>query len=195
MTELSTGSAIIHELRLLEAQFNNDLLVWGHGQRVEAARLRQVEPALDAAGETRKLREALQVDQLARLYPTKTQASNFLLPIARDALAAGNLAKAQVHFAAAQQVGAYDGELERGLNAARDLADPNRRKASEIEVATADELELGRRDIAAQRLLHSIGTAQDLVRASTTVKMADFKREREAEILLRESGIELGAAD
>jgi hypothetical protein len=189
------GAAILREMNILEATLSRDLILWSHGQKVEAARLRQIEPELDAAGETRKLREALEVDQLAKTYPSKTQAKNFLLPIAREALQAGNLAKARKHFAAAQQVGAFDGELERGINAALDMADPNRRKAVEVEVAAADELELGRRDVAAQRVLHQIGTQQELARASTVQKMADFKRKREAEFLLQESGIELGAAD
>ena len=58
----------------------------------------------------------------------------------------------------------------------------------------ADELELARRDAAAARVTHKIGTDKELVRASTTMKMADYKRQREAPALARELGIELPSA-
>ncbi|MGH2511910.1 MAG: hypothetical protein ACRDGQ_04405 [Candidatus Limnocylindrales bacterium] len=68
---------------------------------------------------------------------------------------------------------------------------PHRRQAVEIAVAAQDEFELPRRDVAAARLIHEIGTPQEILRASTAVQMADYKRQRETPALPRELEIEL----
>lgn len=185
----------LREMRMLEAQFQNDVIVWPHGQQVEAARLRHAEPTLDAAGEMRRLRETMEVEALTKRFPSKVQMQNFALPIARQALAAGNVGKARVHNEAAQRLGAFDGSIERGINSALDRDEPNRRKAIEIEVEAADELELSRRAIAEARVLHKINSPQEQAAASTAVKMADFKRQQEAVVLREESGIELSSTD
>lgn len=189
------GAAIQREMRVLEAGLQNDMIVWRHGQQVEAERLRQLDPPLDAAGETRRLRETMEVEALTKQYPGKVQMQNFVLPAARAAIAAGNIAKARVHYSAAQRLGVFDGTIERDISAALDMADPNRRSAVEIEVATADELELSRRAVADAKVRHQIGSLQEQTAASTVVKLADFKRQQEAAVQLRESGIELPPVD
>ena len=188
------GAAILKELSLLEATLSRDMLLWHYGQRVEAARLRQQDPPLDAAGETRRLREQLEVASLAEQYPTRAQARNFLLPQARVALSGGNVDRARVFFDAARRVQAYDGDLERDINATLDRVVPHRRQAVEIEVIAADELELARRDAAAAKVGHEIGSPLEQIRASNIVQMADYKRQREAPILKEEHGIDLPPA-
>jgi hypothetical protein len=71
---------------------------------------------------------------------------------------------------------------------------PHRRQAVEIEVMAQDELELSRRDIAASRVAHKIGTPVEQIRASNHMKMADYQRQREAPVLAQELGIELPSA-
>jgi hypothetical protein len=53
-----------------------------------------------------------------------------------------------------------------------------------------DELELSRRDIAASKVALGIGAQQEQARALTAMKLADYRREREAVILKEEGGIE-----
>ena len=188
------GAAILKELNLLDATLSRDMLLWHYGQKVEAARLRASDPVADPATETRHLREQLEADALADRYPTKIEARNHLLPEAWRLLNAGNIDRAQMYAAAARKRGAEDGTFDRDVNRLLDATVPHRRQAVEIEVMAADEIELSRRDAAAARLAHKIGTPVELVRASNTVQMADYKRQREAPILKEELGIELPAS-
>lgn len=188
------GDRVLKAMSLLEATLQVAIVQWSHGQRVEAAMLRHVDPVGNPAEETRRLREVLEVDQLAAANPSRQQAMNTLIPQARDYLANGQVDRAQVFLKAAVKAGAYDGTLERDLNTALDRVVPNRRRAVEIEVAAADEVDLALRDVASQRVLHKVGDQQEQVRASTALKMAAYKREREAAILLAESNIDLGPA-
>ena len=185
------GDRLLRAMSMAEAELQVAIVQWTHGQKVEAARLRHVDPVGDQATETRRLREMQEVDQLAAQYPTKTQAGNTLIPLAREFLANGNVDRASVFLKAAVKSGAYDGTLERDLNTALDRVVPNRRQAVEIEVAAQDEFELAMKDVADQRVLHKVGDAQEQVRASTAAKMAAYRREREAKFLLEESNIEL----
>lgn len=190
------GRKIKQEMVLAETRFNREMLLWHHGQRVEAARLRQQDPPLDAAGETRRLREQLESDALAKQYPSKVQAQNFLIPQARAALDGGNVERARVYFEAARLAGTTDGVLERDLNVMLDRVVPHRHQAIELEVMAADEMELARRDVASALLTHEgIGTQAERIRASNIVQMADYKREREAPVLKEQHGIELPPAD
>jgi len=173
------------------ATLSRDMLLWHYGQRVEAARLRASDPVGDPAVEMRRLREQMEANALAEQYASRAQAKNILLPEAWRLFEAGNLYGAQKYLAAAKKVGADDGRLDREIAQRLDLTVPHRRQAVEIEVMAQDELELARRDAAAVRVSHNIGTPQELVRASTTVKMADYQRQREAPVLARELGIEL----
>lgn len=188
------GAAILKELAALETGHSRDMLLWHHGQRTEAARLRASDPVGDSATETRRLREQMEANTLAEQYPSKAQGRNILLPEAWRLLGAGNLDGAQKYLAAARKVGAEDGNLDREINRLLDASVPHRRQAVEIEVLAQDEMELSRRDIAASRLAHRIGTPIELVRASNTVQMADYKRQREAPVLAQELGIELPSA-
>jgi hypothetical protein len=182
---------ILKELNLLEASHSRDMLLWHHGQRVEAARLRASDPVADPAIETRRLREQMEADALAERYTTRIEAQNHLLPEAWRLLNAGNIDRAQMYAAAARKRGAEDGTFDREVNRLLDATVPHRRQAVEVEVTAADELELSRRDVAAQRLAHGIGTPVELVRASNAVKMHDYKRQQEAPVLKEQLGIEL----
>lgn len=188
------GAAILKELAALETSHSREMLLWHHGQRTEAARLRASDPVGDPAVEMRRLREQMEANALAEQYPSRAQARNILLPEAWRFLGAGNLDGAQKYLAAARKVGAEDGHLDREINRLLDASVPHRRQAVEIEVMAQDELELSRRDIAASRVAHKIGTDQELVRASTTMKMADYQRQREAPVIAQELGIELPTA-
>ena len=181
-------------MSLAEAELSVAVIQWSHGQKVEAARLRHVDPVGDQATETRRLRELQEVDQLAAANPSKQQAKNTLIPLAKEYLANGNVDRAAVYLKAAVKSGAYDGTLERDLETALDRVVPHRRQAVEIEVAAQDEFELALKDVAEQKVLYKVGDAQEQVRASTAAKMAAFKREREAAFLLEESNIDLGSA-
>ncbi len=186
------GERILREYRFAEATLASEMQKWNYAQQVEAARLRHLEPMGDTATETRRLRERMEIAELTEQYrDNKVQASNTLIPQAREYLANGNLDRARVLFEAAKNVGAHDGSLEAAIERALDASVPHRRKAVEIAVAAQDEFELSRRDIAAARLAHRIGTQQELVRAGTAVQMADYKRRQEAPVLAREFGIEL----
>ena len=139
------------------------MLLWHHGQRVEAARLRASDPVGDPATETRRLREQMEADALADRYATRIEAQNHLLPEAWRLLNAGNLDRAQMYAggsaeASAPRTATFDREVNRLL----DATVPHRRQAVEIEVMAADELELSRRDVAASRLAHKIGTPVEL---------------------------------
>ncbi len=185
------GAAILKELSVLDATLSRDMLVWHHGQKTEAARLRASDPVSDPAVEMRRLREQMEANALAEQYPARAQARNILLPEAWRLLEAGNLDGAQKYLAAAKKVGVEDGRLDLAIADRLDVTVPHRRQAVEIEVMAQDEFELSRRDVAAARLNHQIGTPQELVRASNSVQMADYKRQREAPVLARELGIEL----
>lgn len=178
------GAAILKELNLLDATLSRDMLLWHYGQKVEAARLRASDPVGDPATETRRLREQMEANALAERYPTKIEAQNHLLPEAWRLLNAGNLDRAQMYAAAARKRGAEDGTFDREVNRLLDATVPHRRQA----------IELSRRDAAAARLAHKIGTPVELVRASNTVQMADYKRQREVPILKEEHGIDLPPA-
>jgi hypothetical protein len=97
------------------------------------------------------------------MYPAPAQARNILLPQAQEFLTAGNVAKARVYFEAAKKIGVH----------------------------AQDESQLSKRDVAQRTLMHKIGSSQDIIRASTAVKMHDYKRQREAPVLARELGTEL----
>jgi hypothetical protein len=188
------GASILKELAALETSHSREMLLWHHGQRTEAARLRASDPVGDSATETRRLREQMEANALADQYPSRAQARNILLPEAWRLLGAGNLDGAQKYLAAARKVGAEDGNLDREINRLLDVSVPHRRQAVEIEVMAQDELELSRRDIAASRVAHKIGTPVEQIRASNVMKMADYQRQREAPILAQELGIELPSA-
>jgi vacuolar-type H+-ATPase subunit H len=188
------GAAILKELDALDAALSRGMLLWHYGQKVEAARLRATDPIGDAAAETRRLRERMEADALAEQYPSRAQARNLLLPEAERLMNAGNLDAAQVYLAAARKVGGDTSRLDLAVNRLLDRTVPHRRQAVEIEVMAADEMELARRDAAAQRLAYKVGSPTDLVRASNTVQMADYKRRQEAPILKQELGIELPAS-
>ena len=136
----------------------------------------------------------MEANALAERCPTKIEAQNHLLPEAWRLLNAGNIDRAEMYAAAARKRGAEDGTFDREVNRLLDSTLPHRRQAVEVEVMAADELELSRRDVAAQRLAHKIGTPVELVRASNTVKLADYKRQQEAPVLKQELGIELPAS-
>ena len=74
------------------------------------------------------------------------------------------------------------------------LSVPHRRQAIEIEIAAQDEFELARRDVAEAKVVHKLGNLQEQARQSTRLKMADYKRQQEAEVLKQELGIELPSA-
>lgn len=185
------GERILKEIRFAEASLATEMQKWNYAQQVEAARLRHLDPVGTPAEESRRLSERMDMLALAEQYPAPAQARNILLPQAREFLAHGNVSKARVYFEAARKVGGTDGTVEKAIEDALDLTVPHRRKAVEIAVAAQDEFELSRRDVAAARLNHQIGTPQELVRASNSVQMADYKRQREAPVLARELGIEL----
>jgi len=187
-------SRVLKEVNRLEALLTHRMLVWNRERRAEADRVRHADPVGDAATETRRLREQMEIGNLAEQFPSAVQGRNILLPEAWKFLNAGNVERAQVYVQAARKVGAQDGTIDREINRLLDATVPHRRKAVEIEVAAADEVELARRDVAEMRLLHKVGSDTELVRASTAVKMHDYKRAREADILQREHGIELPTA-
>jgi hypothetical protein len=159
------------------------------------ARLRATDPVSDPATETRRLRGQMEADALADRYATRIEAQNHLLPEAWRLLNAGNIDKAQMYAAAARKRGAVDGTFDREVNRLLDATVPHRRQAVEVEVAAADELELSRRDVAKARLAYKIGTPIELVRASNTVQMAEYKRKQEAPVLKEQLGIDLPADD
>jgi hypothetical protein len=188
------GAAILKELNGLEAGLSRELLLWNYAQRAEASRLRSSDPVGDAATETRRLREQMEASSLAEQYPSAVQARNILLPEARRLIETGNLERAQVYLNAAKKHGVMDGSSEREINRILDRTVPHRYKAVAIEVAAVDELELARRDIAEARVTHKLGTPVEQVRASTAMKMADFKRQQEAVVLEQQHGITLPPA-
>lgn len=188
------AAAILKEMTLLETTLSHDLTLWRHGQQVEAARLRAADPVLTPEQETRRLREQMEARDLAEQNPSRAQGQNILLPEAWRLLNGGNLDRAQVYADAAKRVGALDGNLSREIDRLRNATVPALKQAREIEVMAADEIELARRDVAALRLSNKVGSDTDQVRASTALKMADFKRAREAVVLKQEEGIDLPTA-
>lgn len=113
------GARIKQEMRRLEAQFQNDMIVWSHRQRVEVARLRAVDPPGDAATETRRLREQMEAGSLAEQFPSPVQARNMLVPEARRYLNAGNMNRAQVQATARGPVRSRSRVRARGVANAR----------------------------------------------------------------------------
>lgn len=190
----SEGAAIRKEINALEATLSREMLLWHYGEKTEASRLRSSDPIGDPATETRRLREQMEAASLAEQYPSATQARNILVPEARRLIETGNLERAEVYLAAARKHGVEDGHSQHEINRIYDRTVPHRKRAVEVEVAAADELELSRRDIAAMRLEHQIGSSSELVRASTFLKMADYKRQQEAAVLERDHGIALPTA-
>ena len=63
------GASILKELAALETSHSREMLLWHHGQRTEAARLRASDPVGDPAVEMRRLREQMEANVLAEAVP------------------------------------------------------------------------------------------------------------------------------
>jgi hypothetical protein len=188
------GARVKQAMRHLEAQFQNDLILWQHSQRVEVAKLRASDPPADTATEMRRLREQIEVSALVEQYPSAVQGRNILLPEAWRLLSGGNAERAQVYVAAAQRVGAHDGRAEQEINRLLDATVPHRKKAVELDLSISREVELARIDLAEAKVEGRVGTPQELSSASTAAKVAAYQLRREDQSV-RAAGFDPGDSE
>ena len=160
---------LIREWTQIESQEHAAINAWADEERARADALYYADPVLDAAHESRRTADALEITGLAQQYVGRTtQARNLLLPQARQAIARGDLSRAHVVIEAAKRVGVIDDRLEQALTAAEDVTIPARREALAMVETVQVERDLFDYARYSQRIAHGVGNE---VRNSTAIKM------------------------
>jgi hypothetical protein len=171
---------------LLRREWQNDVsqtyavaTEWRNAERQRNLALYAQDPVGDAAAETRRLRLEQETAALAAQFMgQRVQAKNRLLPQAGEALAAGNVERAQVVLNAAKRIGLEDARLEHAIKTTLDQTVPHRKAALQglgrIE-QTVDGLRLA---IVTERQAAGIGTSSEQVRDSSYRKMIEWRREQ-----------------
>jgi hypothetical protein len=101
---------------------------------------------------------------------------NRLLPHVQRFIATGNLDRARVFMSAARIAGVEDGRLEQALTQAEDASIPHRKAARDQQKAIAEETDVFRAEMYGQRIIHGIGSPEELNRASTMSKMLEWRK-------------------
>lgn len=183
---------LTQQLAMVESQYRRQMLIWGHAERTRAAVLRNSDPVQDAATETRRLRQQMEINALAEQFKGRTLARNYLLPEARRFIELGLWDKAGVYLEAAIKNGAHDGRAVKELNAIKDEQIPERKRAIAIEQAVAEETRDMFLSIDTLKVDNKIGSRQEQVRASTGRKLREWQK-REGLIAVPTGGAGAGA--
>jgi len=165
------------EWRQAESRAYAEVTEWRDAETQRNRALYATDPVGDAAAETRRLRLEQETAALAAQYlGNRVQAKNRLLPQAHEALAVGNVDRAQVILNAAQRIGLEDGRLDHAIRTTLDQTVPHRKQALEalgrIET-TVDDLRLS---IVTERMASGVGTSSEQVRDSSYRKMIEWRR-------------------
>lgn len=165
------------EWKRIESAAQADMNAWAQEAQRSAQALYHTEPVVDAAAESRRVSEQMEIAALATPYIGQpTMVRNKLLPEARRYIALGVLDKARIHIEAARRAGVEDGRLDHALAAALDETVPHRKQAREHMRSVADEQDLFANDMYSTRLAHRFGTPSEQVQASTMTKMIEYRR-------------------
>ncbi len=184
--------ALRQEWKSIENRAAADMQQWAADASRTAQALYETEPIGDAAQESRRVAENLEIAALATPFiGNQTMARNRLLPEVRRYIALGVLDKARVHLEAARRAGVEDGRLDQALTIALDQTIPNRKEARSQMSVIQDEGDLFKNDMYSARLVHRVGTNRELVGASTMTKMIEYRR-REGLVPVSGSGGESG---
>jgi hypothetical protein len=166
---------LVREWQSIEGQGVAEMESWSGQAIAEAQRIYHSDPLGDAAAESRRVSENLEIAALAAplIGQGRTMISNSLLPEARRFLALNLPDKARIYLEAAKRAGVTDSRLDQALSDTYDRTVPHRKRAR----ALMDEQQLQRdlfdNDRVSLRLAHSVG---DQVRASTEAKLLAARR-------------------
>ncbi len=173
-----TRADLLREWRTIESTALGELNAWAQeaGQAAEALYLS--DPVGDAAAESRRVSERLEAQELATPFvgQSPTMVRNRLLPHVQRFIATGNLDRARVFMSAAKIAGVEDGRLEQALTEAEDASIPHRKLAREQQRAIADETDVLRAEMYGARIIHGIGSRDELNQAATMSKMLAWRQ-------------------
>jgi hypothetical protein len=175
VTRQRERAALVREWTQVESQYAAEMAAWHETQRNTAARKRSEDPILDAAHESRRVSENLEIAGLAQplIGAGRTQIKRSLHDEAKRFLALDMPDKARIYLEAAKRAGYEDPTLAQAYEDALDRTVPARREARAIETAAQDQMDLFDNDRYSMRLVHGVG---DQVRASTAAKMLAARR-------------------
>jgi hypothetical protein len=166
---------LIREWTTIEGQFYGEMQQWVADQAREAERLRYSDPLGDAAQESRRVSENLEIARLAEPHigAGRTQVTNHLLNEARRFLSLDLPDRARLYVEAARRAGVDDPSLSAALEDAYDRTVPHRRQARAIEQSAREQQDLFDNDRYSLRLVHKVGNQ---VQASTASKLLAARR-------------------
>jgi len=170
--------ALVREWRMVESQEAEAFNVWAVEGLREAERLRNSIPVGDAAHESRRVADNLEIARLAEplIGQGPTAVRNHLLSQARRFLSLDLPDRAHVYLEAAKRAGVEDPTLSQALEDAYDRTVPERRQAKAIVQVVQDQRDLFNLDRYAARITHRIGSREELSLASTGIKMEASRR-------------------
>lgn len=166
---------LIREWTRVESQYAAEMGAWHQTQVNTAARKRAEDPILDAARESRRVSENLEIAGLAQplIGAGRTQIKRSLHDEAKRFLALDMPDRARVYLEASKRAGYEDPTLTQAYEDALDRTVPARREARAIETAAQDQIDLFDNDRYALRIVHGVG---DQVRANTGAKLLAWRR-------------------
>ncbi len=167
--------ALIRQWMLIESRYQGEMAAWHETQRNTAARKRAEDPILDAARESRRVSENLEIAGLAQplIGAGRTQIKRTLHDEAKRFLALDMPDRARIYLEAAKRAGYEDPALTAAYEDTLDRTVPARREARAIETAAQDQMDLFDNDRYAMRIVHNVG---DQVRANTAAKLLAWRR-------------------
>lgn len=172
-------SDLLHEYRLTEEQSFGAMEEWVESNWALAQTLYDSDPIGDAATESRRVADELQIVNLAApLIGSPQAARNRLLPEARRLLASNTPDRARVYIEAARRAGVEDGRLDRALIDAFDRTVPHRKQAKEQMDEIVLQRDLMRNDVYSERLINKVGTTAERAAISANLKMRTFMQEQ-----------------
>lgn len=182
------------EWQLVESQTYAAVTEWREAERQRHTTAYHQDPLGDAAAETRRMREESETAALTAQYMgQRVMARNRLLPQAHEALAVGNVARAQVILNAAKRIGIEDARLEHAITTTLDQTLPHRKAALEGLGRVEQEVDAIRLAVVTERQASGIGTSTQQVRDSSYRKMLEYRQQQG--LIIDQSGGSNGSGD
>lgn len=168
-------SELFREWNTIESQGIAELREWQKQANEEAQRIYHSDPIGDAASESRRVSENLEIARLAEplIGSGRTMIDNHLLTEARRFLALDLPDKARLYVEAARRAGHDDSTIRNAVEAAYDRSIPHRKRARDLMNEAEVQSDLIENDRFSLRLVHGVG---DQVQASTAAKLLAARR-------------------
>lgn len=192
LTRRQQREVLIREWKTVEERGFGELRQWAETARAEATALYESEPIGDAAAESRRVANELEIARIAAplIGQSGTLIKNRLLGEARRYLALNMPDKARIQLEAARRAGVEDGRLDQALSEAYDRTVPTRKQGREQLQAIQDEQDLYDVDRYNLRIAHNVG---DAVRNSNAAKLLAYQRGQGTPAGLMTTAVEVGA--